>query len=166
MIGSVWSLSLFSLHAQDAAVGKQVKFLHVQEMSQEEKDLDKTMSNLKELIEKYRETKKAEDLAAVKAKLQVYNQYSLEKHKKRLPEMEKAVDEAKAKLAEDEKGGQGPSLEKQKSTLARMEKELEKAKETIAQEEKGVQMEAMLKAIVDGKFPPARKKTGKLKAQD
>jgi hypothetical protein len=104
LIATLCSITLFSVSAQEGAAGPKGKFLKVHEFSQEEQDMNKVMNDAMALIEKYRETKNPQDLATAKSKLLIYNKYNVEKHKKRLPDMEKRIQEENAKLAEEEKG--------------------------------------------------------------
>jgi hypothetical protein len=104
LIATLCSITLFSVSAQEGSAGTKGKFLKVHEFSQEEQDMNKVMNDAMALIEKYRETKNPQDLATAKSKLLIYNKYNVEKHKKRLPDMEKRIQEENAKLAEEEKG--------------------------------------------------------------
>jgi hypothetical protein len=275
LIATLCSITLFSVSAQEGGAGTKGKFLKVHEFSTEEQDMNKAMNDAMALIEKYRETKNPQDLATAKSKLLIYNKYNVEKHKKRLPDMEKRIQEENVKLAEEEKGipakvearfkeieaigkpqnvnasqlqmlfvrelsgidpvtvdelnkmmrksmqADGDSeaynkrvkeekakakanfekemaelkvlvdkyrdgkkeedavavkakltkyaqrdSEKQRLAVAQRVKELEEAKKKIAEEEKGAPVEAMLKAVVEGDFPPTQGKGVKVKSSD
>ncbi|HBC87307.1 MAG TPA: hypothetical protein DCZ94_10160 [Lentisphaeria bacterium] len=78
---------------------------------------DKEREDFKVLVDKYRETKTDEALAAVKTKMQEYAQKRIEMQKKQIAEMEKKLAEAKARIAETEKDMQAKIDERLKTII-------------------------------------------------